>query len=113
MFRVFGGERIRSMMSMFQIEDLPLESKMLVCPRPWSIAGGGLRTCCQKLGCAALCPAGTPGPSGACGSMQRATVLHGDSASPATATLTQVCLLQTNSLNDAQKKVEGFLFGAP
>ena len=30
MFRVFGGERIRSMMSMFRIDDLPMESKMLV-----------------------------------------------------------------------------------
>ena len=32
MFRVFGGERIRSMMSMFRIDDLPMESKMLVRP---------------------------------------------------------------------------------
>lgn len=30
MFRIFGGDRIRGMMSMFQIEDVPLESRMLV-----------------------------------------------------------------------------------
>ena len=32
MFRVFGGERIRGLMSAFQIEDLPMESRMLVRP---------------------------------------------------------------------------------
>ena len=35
MFRVFGGERIRSLMSAFQIDDLPMESKMLVLPSPF------------------------------------------------------------------------------
>ena len=29
MFRVFGGDRIKGLMKVFQIEDLPLESKML------------------------------------------------------------------------------------
>ena len=30
MFRIFGGDRIRGMMSLFQIEDVPIESGMLV-----------------------------------------------------------------------------------
>lgn len=30
MFRIFGGDRIKSMMSMFQIDDLPIESGLLV-----------------------------------------------------------------------------------
>ena len=34
MFRIFGGDRIRSMMSLFQIEDVPIESGMLVSFRP-------------------------------------------------------------------------------
>ena len=38
MFRVFGGERIRSMMSMFRVEDLPMESKMLASPDTWTIS---------------------------------------------------------------------------
>ena len=29
LFRVFGGDRIKGLMSVFQIEDLPIESKML------------------------------------------------------------------------------------
>ena len=29
LFRVFGGDRIKGLMKVFQIEDLPLESKML------------------------------------------------------------------------------------
>lgn len=29
MFRVFGGDRIKGLMTMFNIEDLPIESKML------------------------------------------------------------------------------------
>ena len=29
LFRVFGGDRIKGLMSIFQIEDLPIESKML------------------------------------------------------------------------------------
>ena len=32
MFRIFGGERVKSMMGMFQIEDLPIESGLLVGP---------------------------------------------------------------------------------
>ncbi len=29
LFRVFGGDRIKGLMKIFQIEDLPIESKML------------------------------------------------------------------------------------
>ena len=29
LFRVFGGDRIRNLMKVFQIEDLPIESRML------------------------------------------------------------------------------------
>jgi preprotein translocase subunit SecA len=29
LFRVFGGDRIKGLMSVFQIEDLPIESRML------------------------------------------------------------------------------------
>ena len=29
LFRVFGGDRIQKLMTLFQIEDLPIESQML------------------------------------------------------------------------------------
>ena len=32
MFRIFGGDRIKGMMGMFQIDDLPIESGLLVRP---------------------------------------------------------------------------------
>ena len=38
MFRIFGGERVKSMMGMFQIEDLPIESGLLVCLFPYQAA---------------------------------------------------------------------------
>ena len=29
MFRIFGGDKIQNMMSMFRVEDMPIESSML------------------------------------------------------------------------------------
>ena len=38
MFRIFGGDRIKGMMGMFQIDDLPIESGLLVGPLPHELS---------------------------------------------------------------------------
>ena len=56
MFRVFGGERIRSLMSAFQLDDLPMESKMLVRMRPLAESDRPACLCTLSGSSEACCP---------------------------------------------------------